>query len=151
MRLSRVVGGRPGQARLRAYAIGHPALVKAGAYLALTKPRIIELLLVTTVPTMFVAARGVPSGWLVLSTLVGGSLAAGGANGMNMVIDRDIDSVMRRTRRRPLVTGAVTPGAALIFAAVLEVLAFLELWALDNLLSAVLAVSATAFYVVVYS
>jgi len=122
-----------------------------GAYLALTKPRIIELLLVTTVPTMVVAARGVPSGWLVLATLVGGALAAGGANAVNMYVDRDIDRLMHRTRHRPLVTGAVSPRAALAFAVILEVLAFAELWALVNLLSAVLAVSATLFYVFVYS
>jgi protoheme IX farnesyltransferase len=124
---------------------------RVGAYVALTKPRIIELLLVTTVPTMVVAARGVPSGWLVLATLVGGALAAGGANAINMYVDRDIDAIMHRTRRRPLVTGAVTPRAALTFAVSLEVLAFVELWALVNLLSAVLAVSATLFYVFVYT
>src|SRR2546421_8253435 len=119
---------------------------RVGAYVALTKPRIIELLLVTTVPTMVVAARGVPSGWLVLATLVGGALAAGGANAVNMYVDRDIDRLMERTQHRPLVTGAVSPRAALAFAVVLELLAFAELWALVNLLSAVLAVSATLFY-----
>jgi len=124
---------------------------RVGAYVALTKPRIIELLLVTTVPTMVVAARGVPSGWLVLATLVGGALAAGGANAVNMYVDRDIDRLMERTQHRPLVTGAVSPQAALAFAVVLELLAFAELWALVNLLSAVLAVSATLFYVFVYS
>jgi heme o synthase len=123
----------------------------AAAYLALTKPRIIELLLVTTVPTMVVAARGVPSGWLVLATLIGGSLAAGGANAINMVVDRDIDAIMARTAKRPLVTGVLTPRAALTFAIGLETLAFVELWAWVNLLSAVLAVSATLFYVFVYS
>jgi protoheme IX farnesyltransferase len=121
------------------------------AYVALTKPRIIELLLVTTVPTMFVAERGVPSGWLILATLVGGTLAAGGANAINMYVDRDIDTIMKRTQNRPLVTGAVTPRAALTFAIALEVLAFAELWALVNLLSAVLAVSATLFYVFIYT
>src|SRR4051794_32727623 len=124
---------------------------RAAAYVALTKPRIIELLLVTTVPTMVVAARGLPSGWLVLATLVGGSLAAGGANAINMYVDRDIDALMKRTANRPLVTGAVTPRAALTFAISLEVLAFVELWAAVNLLSAVLAVSATLFYVFVYT
>ena len=119
--------------------------------LALTKPRIIELLLITTVPTMVVAARGLPSGWLVVATLVGGSLAAGGANAINMVVDRDIDAIMVRTAKRPLVTGALTPRAALTFAIGLEALAFVELWAWVNLLSAVLAVSATLFYVFVYS
>ena len=120
-------------------------------YIALTKPRIIELLLVTTLPTMFVARRGVPSVTLMLATLLGGALAAGGANTMNMVLDRDIDKVMHRTRHRPLVTGAVTPRAATVFAVVLEVVAFVELWSWVNLLSAVLAVAATAFYILVYT
>ncbi len=133
-------------------AVGaHPVLDKAKAYVALTKPRIIELLLVTTVPTMVLAARGLPSGWLILETLVGGTLAAGGANAINMYVDRDIDAVMHRTSRRPLVTGAVTPGAALGFAVALEVAAFVELALLVNLLSAVLAVAATLFYVFVYT
>jgi len=118
---------------------------------ALTKPRIIELLLVTTVPTMVVAARGLPSGWLVLATLVGGTLAAGGANAINMFVDRDIDQIMHRTRNRPLVTGVVTPGRALAFAVALEVVAFVELWLLVNPLSAALAVAATLFYVFVYT
>jgi heme o synthase len=129
----------------------HHAAVRVRAFVALTKPRIIELLLVTTVPTMVVAARGLPSGWLVLATLVGGSLAAGGANAINMYVDRDIDAVMHRTAERPLVTGAVSPAAALIFAVVLEMLAFLELLLAVNLLSAVLAVTATLFYVFVYT
>ena len=121
------------------------------AYVALTKPRIIELLLVTTLPTMVVAARRVPSVWLMLATLVGGALAAGGANAINMFVDRDIDALMKRTSKRPLVTGALTPRAALTFAIGLEVLAFVELTVLVNLLSAVLAVSATLFYVFVYT
>jgi protoheme IX farnesyltransferase len=124
---------------------------RVGAYVALTKPRIVELLLVTTVPTMVVAERGLPSVWLVLATLIGGSLAAGGANAINMYVDRDIDRLMERTQGRPLVTGAVSPTAALTFALILEVLAFVELWAFVNLLSAVLAVSATLFYVFVYT
>jgi protoheme IX farnesyltransferase len=121
------------------------------AYVALTKPRIIELLLVTTVPTMIVAERGLPSVWLMVATVIGGTLAAGGANAINMVVDRDIDKLMARTAKRPLVTGAMTPRAALTFALVLEVLAFAELAVLVNLLSAVLAVSATLFYVFVYT
>ncbi len=132
--------------------LASPALgSRLGAYVALTKPRIIELLLVTTLPTMVVAHGGLPSGWLIAATLTGGALAAGGANALNMVIDRDIDRVMRRTRQRPLVTGAVEPGQALVFALTLEVAAFALLWARVNLLSAVLAVSATAFYVLVYT
>jgi protoheme IX farnesyltransferase len=127
------------------------SIARLRGYLALTKPRIVELLLVTTVPTMVVAARGLPSGWLVLTTLVGGALAAGGANAANMYVDRDIDRVMRRTRDRPLVTGIVTPRAALVFAAGLEVVAFADLWTFVNLLSAVLALGATLFYVFVYS
>jgi protoheme IX farnesyltransferase len=122
-----------------------------GAYVALTKPRIIELLLVTTLPTMVVAKRGLPSLWLMLATLVGGTLAAGGANAINMVVDRDIDRLMNRTKKRPLVTGAMSPRAALIFALTLEAAAFVELWLAVNLLSAALAVSATLFYVFVYT
>jgi protoheme IX farnesyltransferase len=122
-----------------------------GAYVALTKPRIIELLLITTVPTMVLAEGGWPSTWLVLVTLVGGTLAAGGANAINMYVDRDIDKLMERTRNRPLVTGAIEPRNALVFAVVLEVVAFAVLWAGANLLSAVLALSATAFYVGIYT
>jgi protoheme IX farnesyltransferase len=124
---------------------------RAAAYLALTKPRIIELLLITTVPTMVVAARGLPRPELVGATLVGGSLAAGGANAINMYVDRDIDAIMHRTSKRPLVTGEMTPRAALTFAVGLELAAFAELWLAVNLLSAVLAVSATLFYVFVYT
>jgi heme o synthase len=124
---------------------------RLGGFVALTKPRIIELLLVTTLPTMVVAARGVPGLWLVVATLVGGTLAAGGANAINMFVDRDIDAVMHRTRTRPLVTGAVSPAQALVFAIGLEVVAFVELWTAVNLLSAALAVSAMLFYVFVYT
>ena len=132
--------------------LASPALgSKLGAYIALTKPRIIELLLVTTLPTMVVAHGGLPSWWLIAATLTGGALAAGGANALNMVFDRDIDRVMHRTRNRPLVTGAIQPAQALAFALTLEVAAFALLWARVNLLSAVLAVSATAFYVIVYT
>ncbi len=128
-----------------------PVLARVGAFVALTKPRIIELLLVTTVPTMFVASTHVPSARLVTLTLLGGAMAAGGANALNMVYDRDIDAVMDRTKGRPLVTGAVTATAALVFALGLEVGAFLLLWLTVNLLSACLAISATAFYVGVYT
>jgi protoheme IX farnesyltransferase len=124
---------------------------RAGGYVALTKPRIIELLLVTTLPTMIVAAGRFPSTRLVAATLVGGALAAGGANAINMYVDRDIDAVMHRTAKRPLVTGVVSPPAALGFAIGLEVGAFALLWAEVNLLSAALAVSATLFYVFVYT
>jgi protoheme IX farnesyltransferase len=121
------------------------------SYVALTKPRIIELLLVTTVPTMVVAERGLPNGWLIIATVIGGSLAAGGANAINMYVDRDIDAVMERTKNRPLVTGVISPRAALTFAIALEVVAFAWLWALVNLLSAALAVAACLFYVFVYT
>ncbi len=120
-------------------------------YVALTKPRIIELLLVTTVPTMIVAAKGMPSVWLIAATVIGGTLAAGGANAINMYVDRDIDRVMARTRNRPIASGRIAPRNALVFAVTLEVVAFFFLWATVNLLSAVLAVSACLFYVFVYT
>lgn len=122
-----------------------------GSYVALTKPRIIELLLVTTVPTQIVAERGMPSLWLIVATVFGGTLAAGGANAINMYVDRDIDKLMERTKNRPLATGAIEPRNALIFAVALEVLAFAFLWGTVNLLSAALAVSACLFYVFVYT
>jgi protoheme IX farnesyltransferase len=128
-----------------------PLTARLRGYLALTKPRIIELLLVTTVPTMLVAEQGMPSVWLIVATVIGGTFAAGGANAINMYVDRDIDSVMRRTRNRPLVTGLIEPGHALVFAIGLEVAAFAWLWGFVNLLSAVLAVSACLFYVFVYT
>ena len=120
-------------------------------YLALTKPRIIELLLVTTVPTMVVAAGGIPGLWLIVATLIGGTLAAGGANAFNMVIDRDIDAVMERTKKRPLVTGVMSARAATVFAVGLEIVAFAVLAIWVNQLSDWLALSATAFYVVIYT
>ena len=124
---------------------------RVSAYVALTKPRIIELLLITTLPTMILAKEGLPDVWLMIATLVGGALAAGGANAINMYVDRDIDKLMHRTAKRPLVTGVIAPRSALIFAVTLEVVAFVELWAWVNLLSAVLAVSATLFYVFIYT
>ena len=124
---------------------------RALAFIALTKPRIIELLLISTVPTMIVADHGVPSIWLMVATVVGGTLAAGGANAYNMYIDRDIDAIMERTKGRPLVTGEVTPREALVFATVIEVTSFVWLWGFVNLLSAVLAIAATLFYVFVYT
>ena len=124
---------------------------QVGDYVALTKPRIIELLLVTTVPTMVVAERGLPSVWLMLATVIGGTLAAGGANAINMYVDRDIVRLMKRTQNRPLAAGRLEPRNALVFAVALEVVAFAFLWATVNLLSAVLAVSACLFYVFVYT
>jgi protoheme IX farnesyltransferase len=121
------------------------------AYFQLTKPRIIELLLITTVPTMFLAKRGVPSPWLVATTLFGGSLSAASANVINCFLDRDIDATMRRTRRRPLPSHQVVPLDALRFGLVLGVAGFVWLWATVNLLSAVLATGAILFYVFVYT
>jgi heme o synthase len=121
------------------------------AYFLLTKPRIIELLLVTTVPTMFIAARGVPSPWLVAATLFGGALSAASANVLNCYLDRDIDALMRRTARRPLPAHRVEPADALRFGLVLGVAGFVWLWATVNLLSAALATAAILFYVFVYT
>ncbi len=123
----------------------------AGAYLALTKPRVVELLLVTTVPTMVLAENGWPPWGLIAVTLLGGALAAGGANAVNMYVDRDIDALMERTRTRPLVTGMIRPWQALAFAAALHVVAFTVLWFGANPLSAVLTLGASAFYVGVYT
>ena len=123
----------------------------AAAYLSLTKPRIISLLLITTIPAMVLAAEGWPSTWLVIATVVGGTLAAGGANAINCYIDRDIDQLMHRTQGRPLPMGQVEPTSALIFALALEAAAFVLLAATSNLLAATLALSATVFYVFVYT
>ena len=120
-------------------------------FVALMKLRVVELLLITTVPTMVVAEEGLPALWLIIATLFGGTLAAGGANAINMFIDRDIDKLMERTKGRPLVTGVLSPRSALIFAISIEILAFIWLWAFVNLLSAFLAVAACLFYVFVYS
>jgi protoheme IX farnesyltransferase len=134
------------------YAPVRPSLrSRVGGFVALTKPRIIELLLVTTVPTMFVAQAGVPPLWLMIATVIGGTMAAGGANAINMYVDRDIDAIMKRTRQRPLVTGVVQPREALIFAVALEIVAFAWLWTFVNLISAALAVAACLFYVFVYT
>jgi heme o synthase len=121
------------------------------AYVALTKPRIIELLLITTVPAMIVAERGLPPVGLVLATLLGGALAAGGANAINCYVDRDIDSVMTRTSSRPLPQHQVEPTSALLFGASLGLAAFVLLWAAVNSLAAILALSALLFYVFVYT
>lgn len=123
----------------------------AGQYVALTKPRIIELLLITTVPVMFLAERGIPSLGLILATLVGGTLSAGAANSLNCVIDRDIDAIMNRTASRPLVTGTISTLSAVIFGMALCVAATLVLGLLVNWLSAWLALAAFVFYVGIYS
>jgi protoheme IX farnesyltransferase len=128
-----------------------PLRTRVAGYIALTKPRIIELLLVTTVPTMVVAEQGIPSIWLMINTVIGGALAAGGANAINMYVDRDIDALMERTKDRPLVTGLISPRAGLTFAIALEIIAFFWLWGFVNLLTAALGVAACLFYVFVYT
>lgn len=123
----------------------------ASAYLALTKPRIVLLLLITAVPAMVLAHRGLPSLWLIAATLLGGTLSAGGANAINQYVDRDIDEVMTRTRRRPLPAGAIEPRRALAFGIVLGVAGFLWLVSTVNLPAALLSCSALLFYVFVYT
>ncbi|WP_405085699.1 heme o synthase [Microbispora sp. NBC_01389] len=125
------------------------ALVKA--YVALTKPRIIELLLITTLPVMFLAARGLPDLWTATATMVFGTLSAGSANVLNCYIDRDIDRTMRRTRRRPLAKHDVSPAGALVFGVILGTLSTLGLALTVNALAAALSLGAILFYVFVYS
>lgn len=127
------------------------ALATVRAYVALTKPRIIELLLVTTVPTMILAADGWPSPGLVLATLLGGAAAAGSANTLNCYLDRDIDQVMSRTRRRPLVTGEVSPRGAIVFGVVLGLVSVVWFVAVVNVVAAALALLAILLYVVGYT
>ncbi|HWL01379.1 MAG TPA: heme o synthase [Microbacteriaceae bacterium] len=124
---------------------------KVRGYIALTKPRVIELLLVTTIPVMILAQGGIPDLWLVLATLVGGTLAAGSANAFNMWFDRDIDAVMERTKDRPLVTGVVSPRESLVFSWVVGVVAVAFLWLTTNWVAAALAAGAIAFYVLLYT
>ena len=128
-----------------------PVRSRLAAYVALTKPRIIELLLITTVPAMVLAAGGWPDTWLVVATLVGGTLSAAGANTLNCVYDADIDELMRRTRGRPLARHEVSPRSALIFGVVLGASGFVVLWVTSNLLAAVLSTAALLFYVFVYT
>jgi len=127
------------------------ARTTVAAYLGLTKTRIIEQLLVVTVPAMFLAHRGVPSVWLVLATLVGGAMAAASAHALNCVVDADIDVKMKRTARRPLARGQVPPRNALVFGLALGVLSAVWLALTTNLLAAALSVAAIAFYVLVYT
>lgn len=126
-------------------------LSKAKAYLALTKPRVIELLLITTVPTMILAQRGMPSLWLVLATLIGGALSAGSANAFNCYLDADIDQLMGRTAKRPLVTGELTKREAFVFAWILGLFSVVWLGLVVNWLSAMLSLAAILFYVFVYT
>lgn len=128
-----------------------PFWARVKAFVALTKPRIIELLLITTVPVMFLAQQGVPDLKLVLLTCVGGYLSAGGANALNMYIDRDIDALMERTAQRPLVTGMVSPRECLAFGITLAIVSTLLFGFAVNWLSAWLSLGALLFYVVVYT
>ncbi len=126
-------------------------IAKLKAYFALTKPRVIELLLIATVPAMILAAQGMPSIWLILATLFGGALSAGSANAFNCYIDADIDKLMGRTKNRPLVTGELTQREALVFAWLIGVLSVLWFGFLINWLSAALSLAAILFYVFVYT
>ncbi|RAU97063.1 protoheme IX farnesyltransferase [Mycobacterium colombiense] len=127
------------------------AIQRVLAYLALTKPRVIELLLVTAIPAMLLAQRGTVNPLLIVNTLIGGMLAAGGANTLNCVADADIDKVMKRTARRPLARAAVPTRNALVLGLVLTVASFFWLWWTSNLLSGLLALATIAFYVFVYT
>ena len=124
---------------------------KLAAYFALTKPRIIELLLITTIPSMILAAGRWPGVWPVAATLIGGSLSAGGANTLNMFYDRDIDQVMRRTRTRPLARHEVPPRNAFVFGVALGVAGFAWLWVFTTVLAALISTAALLFYVLVYT
>ncbi len=124
---------------------------KLKAYFALTKPRVIELLLIATVPAMILAERGMPSIWLILATLFGGALSAGSANAFNCYIDADIDKVMGRTQNRPLVTGELTQREALVFAWTIGIFSVLWFGLLINWLSALLSLAAILFYVFIYT
>ena len=124
---------------------------KVKAYVALTKPRVIELLLITTAPVMILAERGIPNLWLVLGTLFGGALSAGSANAFNCYLDRDIDRVMNRTKKRPLVTGELSDLEALVFAWVTGAASVLWLGLLVNWLAALLSLGAILFYVLIYT
>jgi protoheme IX farnesyltransferase len=124
---------------------------KFAAYVALTKPRVMELLLVTTIPVMFLAAGGVPNLWLVVATVIGGAMSAGSAAAFNCYIDRDIDKIMARTKKRPLVTGELTPREALVFSWTLAVVSTAWLYFTTNWLAAALSVTAILFYVLIYT
>lgn len=124
---------------------------KIRAYFALTKPRVMELLLVVTIPAMILAQNGLPNFWLVFATLLGGAMSAGSAGAFNCYIDRDSDKIMKRTKNRPLAQGAVSEKGALVFAWTLGICSILWLWATTNLLAALLSLCAIFFYVVVYT
>ncbi|HEU5265265.1 MAG TPA: heme o synthase [Jatrophihabitans sp.] len=146
----RVRGGRAVTRRAAAHS-RRPRPSRLASYIALTKPRIIELLLVTTLPSMILAAGGLPDWWVVVATMVGGTLAAGSANALNCYVDRDIDAVMRRTGHRPLARHDVSPRGALVFGLLLGAVAVAMMAAATNLLAAGLTALAIAFYVVIYT
>jgi protoheme IX farnesyltransferase len=146
------VGADGGEAADRIAAVARVGLrARAGAYVTLTKPRIVELLLVTTVPAMFLAAGGLPDLWLTVVVVVGGALAAGAANAFNCYIDRDIDQVMKRTSRRPLPAHTVSPRNALIFGIALTVTSLALMGAFTNWLATALTAAAIAYYDLVYT
>ncbi|RUR00669.1 heme o synthase [Labedella endophytica] len=124
---------------------------KVKGYVSLTKPRVMELLLVTTIPVMILAEGGIPNLWLMVATVIGGAMSAGAASAFNCYIDRDIDKIMKRTKNRPLVTGDLSPREALVFAWTLAIGSTVWLLATTNLLTACLSVAAILFYVVVYT
>ena len=124
---------------------------KFSAYVSLTKPRVMELLLAVTIPTMFLAQEGIPNLWLVLVVLLGGMMSAGSAGTFNCYIDRDIDRLMNRTKGRPLVTGEISDREAIVFAWALAIISTAWFLLFTNVLAASLSVSAIAFYVIIYS
>lgn len=132
-------------------SVGEYAKRRLRAFVSLTKPRVVELLLVTTLPTMIFAQRGFPDFWLIIATMVGGAMAAAASSSFNCYFDRDIDKVMARTKNRPLVTGDVTPREALVFSWALAVLSIAILWVGTNPLTAALGVIAILLYVVLYT
>ena len=141
----------PGAAETHTLSTPRTLRRTARAYLSLTKPRVVELLLVVTAPTMILAEQGIPSLWLVVATLIGGSLSAGSAGAFNCYIDRDIDRLMKRTQNRPLVTGELTDRQALVFAWLVGLASILWLLAFTNWLAAALSLGAILLYVVFYT
>ncbi|TFD38840.1 protoheme IX farnesyltransferase [Cryobacterium sp. TMT1-19] len=146
-----VGGALPGAAETHTLSTPRTLRRTARAYLSLTKPRVVELLLVVTAPTMILAEQGIPSLWLVVATLIGGSLSAGSAGAFNCYIDRDIDRLMKRTQNRPLVTGELTDRQALVFAWLVGLASILWLLAFTNWLAAALSLGAILLYVVFYT
>jgi protoheme IX farnesyltransferase len=126
-------------------------MVLARAYIALMKLRVVELLLISTIPAMILAEEGIPDAWLVLTTLVGGTLAAGSANAFNMVLESDLDQLMKRTSKRPLVTGALSKTHAAIFASTIGLLSLIIFWLFTTPLATLFTAIAIGFYVLVYT